>query len=78
MNRAVLKADDFWQVHDRRLRRLGQLCALALLAAANLAIYLFCDRHIEGLRQWVVELPLHLLTLMAAQHILFSAQSYSR
>lgn len=54
-----------------RAQRLGELGALALLAAANLAIYLFCSRHMDGVQQCIVEIPLHLLALLTAHHILF-------
>ncbi|HMN45128.1 MAG TPA: hypothetical protein PKE27_11165 [Povalibacter sp.] len=54
-----------------RPQRLGELCALALLAAANLAIHLFCNEYMSGMQQCIVELPLHLLVLLTAQHVLF-------
>lgn len=60
-----------------RARRLGELCALALVAAANLAIYVFCNQYMDGAQQCVVELPLHLLVLLAAHHVLFETEDSS-
>lgn len=57
-----------------RAGRLGELCGLTLLAAANLAVYLFSDRYMDGWQQWVVELPLHLLVLLTARHIFLESR----
>jgi hypothetical protein len=68
---ALMKPD----VRRHRTGRPGGLCGLALFAAANHAVYLFSARYMDGWQQWVVELPLHLLVLLAARHIFFESKT---
>jgi hypothetical protein len=58
----------------RRAGRPGELWGLTLFAAANLAVHLFSARFMDGWQQYVVELPLHLLVILAARHILFESR----
>jgi hypothetical protein len=71
----TLTTPDFLR-HQGRQRggRAGELCGLTLFAAANLAVYLFSARYMDGWQQYVVELPLHLLVILTARHILFESQ----